>query len=51
MKPKVNKKEEVKVSKADLLALANKLKDRDLFPKKTEEARNFLKKAKSRVSL
>ena len=50
MKHKANKKEQGKVSKADLIALAEKLKDRDLFPKKTEEARNFLKKAKSRVS-
>jgi hypothetical protein len=36
-----------KESKADLLSLvAEKLKGRDLFPKKTEEARRFLKNAK-----
>jgi hypothetical protein len=44
---KANKKDLVKVPKAALLSLvASKLKDRELFPEKNEEAKNHLKNAK-----
>jgi hypothetical protein len=47
MKANENEKESVKPSKTELLnAIADKLKDRDLFPRKNEEVRNYLKKAK-----
>jgi hypothetical protein len=49
MKKEVNKKDDklVKIKESELLALvASKLKGRDLFPKKTENARNYLKGAK-----
>ncbi|HEX9512509.1 MAG TPA: hypothetical protein VF939_18585 [Puia sp.] len=51
MKAKVNTKKLVKVPKSGLLSLvAAKLKDRDLFPEKNEEAKNYLKKAKISAS-
>lgn len=48
MKNKENTKKLVRVSKSGLLSLvAARLKDRELFPKRNEEAREFLKKAKT----
>jgi hypothetical protein len=47
MKAKENRKKLVKVSKSGLLSLvAAKLKDRELFPEKNEEARRYLQNAK-----
>jgi hypothetical protein len=50
MKTKEHTKQKlVKVSATGLLSLvADKLKDRELFPEKNEAARNYLKKAKFR---
>lgn len=46
MKKGPDKKKMIKVSKSALLALvASKLKDRELFPQKNEDARNYLKNA------
>lgn len=46
-----NSKKLVKVPKSGLLHLvAAKLKNRELFPEKNEEARNYLKKAKTSAS-
>ncbi|WP_430898664.1 MULTISPECIES: hypothetical protein [unclassified Paraflavitalea] len=49
MKAKETKsKEMVKVPESGLLSLvASKLKGRDLFPKKVEDAKKYLKKVKS----
>lgn len=44
---KTNAKEWVKVPETGLLSLvASKLKDRDLFPEKVAEAKNYLRKVK-----
>jgi hypothetical protein len=51
MKAKENTKKLVKVPKSGLLSLvAAKLKNRDLFPEKNEEAKNYLKNAKTSAS-
>ncbi len=47
MNAKRNTKKLAKVQKSELLSLvAAKLKDRELFPEKNEQARNYLKKAR-----
>jgi hypothetical protein len=52
MKVKATKsKELVKVPESGLLSLvASKLKDRVLFPKKVEDAKNYLQKVKKTTS-
>ena len=51
MNTKENTKKLVKVPKSGLLSLvAAKLKNRELFPEKNEEAKNYLKKAKTSAS-
>ena len=48
MKTKEKKERLIKVSESDLLTLvANKLKDRVLFPEKVERAKKYLSQVKS----
>lgn len=46
MTPKRNTKKLTRAQRTELLSVAAKLKGKELFPEKNEQARNYLKKAK-----